>query len=59
MVVAGKKVHCFLSAKAVDIKRTGVPDWIRTSGLWLRRPTLYPLSYGHRCLEWVLHFQTQ
>ena len=25
----------------------GVPERTRTSDLWLRRPALYPLSYGH------------
>ncbi len=25
---------------------TGAPDWNRTSDLWYRKPTLYPLSYG-------------
>ena len=25
----------------------GMPGRIRTSGLWVRNPTLYPLSYGH------------
>ncbi len=24
----------------------GAPDWNRTSDLWYRKPTLYPLSYG-------------
>ncbi len=28
--------QCFLCA----------PDWNRTSDLWYRKPTLYPLSYG-------------
>lgn len=26
-----------------------MPERTRTSGLWLRRPALYPLSYGHTC----------
>lgn len=26
---------------------SGVPERTRTSDLWLRRPALYPLSYGH------------
>ena len=28
-------------------KQCGVPERTRTSDLWLRRPALYPLSYGH------------
>src|SRR5689334_10927103 len=28
-------------------KKCGVPERTRTSDLWLRRPALYPLSYGH------------
>ena len=26
--------------------RVSAPDWNRTSDLWYRKPTLYPLSYG-------------
>lgn len=29
----------------------GAPDWNRTSDLWYRKPTLYPLSYGGALIE--------
>ena len=27
----------------------GAPDWVRTSDLRLRKPTLFQLSYGYKC----------
>lgn len=45
----GKRKPAVPGRGGLDGMRIGVPERTRTSDLRLRRPALYPLSYGHRC----------
>ena len=39
------------NCKPSGAKLSGIPDWIRTSNLRLRRPTLYPVELRGRMVE--------
>ena len=41
------------TAKCSKRLKTGAPGWDRTSDPWLRRPILYPLSYGRVTAEYT------
>jgi hypothetical protein len=40
-----------LRLAAFDVSELCAPGWIRTNGLRIRSPPLYPLSYGRACAE--------
>ncbi len=44
------------SSAAEQIEKLGVPDWIRTSGLRFRKPSLYPAELPGQCGQATMAF---